>query len=218
MILVIGEFVSVLIYFVKASKFTTFSEVPKIVNVSRSINVLGVASDVAIAFTLIFLLQRSRTGFKRSETIINRLILFTINTGLLTSMCAIMSLISITVWPNTFIYITFFLCLSKLYSNTLFATLNARKSLAGGMPDDTDNHHTGSVSMNRIRPRTTEIESQTASRTLNERMLQIKVNTETTNFSDAKYPKQAKVPQPSDSDTDVASYPYEQKGGNFIEA
>lgn len=51
-----------------------------------------------------------------------------------------------------------------VYTNTLFATLNARKSLSGGMPDDTDNNHTGSVSMNRIRPRATEIESQTASR------------------------------------------------------
>lgn len=80
----------------RSSEFTLFSEVPKIANVSRSINVLGVASDVAIAVTLIFLLQRSRTGFKRSETIINRLILFTINTGLLTSMCAIMSLISVS--------------------------------------------------------------------------------------------------------------------------
>lgn len=75
--------------------FKTFVDISTIVNESRSINILGVASDVGIAATLIFLLQRSRTGFRRSETIINRLILFTINTGLLTSMAAAMSLISV---------------------------------------------------------------------------------------------------------------------------
>lgn len=197
-----------------SSEFTLFSEVPKIANVSRSINVLGVASDVAIAVTLIFLLQRSRTGFKRSETIINRLILFTINTGLLTSMCAIMSLISVRAFfcfkgfnsrgrlkVRKLTYFVFcvdyrlashfhlyhilplsqqaYVALQRIndslglyltpsnftvYTNTLFATLNARKSLVGGMPDDTDNNHTGSVSMNRIRPRATEIEPQSGSR------------------------------------------------------
>lgn len=78
-----------------SATFTTFTEVVKIVNISRVVNVLSAASDIGIAFVLIFLLQRSRTGFKRSETIINRLILFTINTGLLTSLCAVMSLITV---------------------------------------------------------------------------------------------------------------------------
>ena len=32
------------------------------------------------------------------------------------------------------------------------------------MPDDTENNNTGSVSLNRIRPRATEIESQTGSK------------------------------------------------------
>ena len=64
-------------------------------NESRSINILGAASDTAIALVLIYLLHQSRTGFKRSETIINRLILFTINTGALTSLCALVSLITV---------------------------------------------------------------------------------------------------------------------------
>ena len=77
----------------------------------------GVAGDVAIAGSLIFLLQQSRTGFRRSDSIINRLILFSLNTGLLTSLDAVMSLITITVLPTTFIYIMFFVTVSrcKLY-------------------------------------------------------------------------------------------------------
>ena len=81
----------------RSAQFSTFTQLPQIVNLSRVVNVLSAASDIGIAFVLIFLLQRSRTGFRRSETIINRLIIFTINTGLLTSMCAVMSLITVCV-------------------------------------------------------------------------------------------------------------------------
>lgn len=82
--------------------------------------------------TLIFLLQRSRTGFKRSDGIINRLILFSLNTGLLTGLDAVASLIAVSpldlfelrsctqmtpvqniVWSDTFIYILFFFNISR---------------------------------------------------------------------------------------------------------
>lgn len=104
----------------------------QIANWSRAINALAAVSDVAIAVILIFLLQRSRTGFRRSDSVINRLILFSLNTGLLTSIDALLSLITvrlkkssvqnylahywltqITVLPNTFVYITFFVTISR---------------------------------------------------------------------------------------------------------
>ncbi|KAF8829814.1 hypothetical protein HHX47_DHR2000090 [Lentinula edodes] len=43
--------------------------------------------------------------------------------------CAILSLISISIWPNTFIYITFYCALARLYANSFLATLNARDQL-----------------------------------------------------------------------------------------
>ena len=67
----------------------------QIANWSRAINALAAVSDVAIAVILIFLLQRSRTGFRRSDSVINRLILFSLNTGLLTSIDALLSLITV---------------------------------------------------------------------------------------------------------------------------
>jgi len=66
---------------------------------------------------------------------INKLIIFTMNTGLLTSLCAVASLVSILAAPNTYIYIGFFFCMSRLYSNTLVATLNARKSIRAAVDD-----------------------------------------------------------------------------------
>ena len=46
---------------------------------------------------LVVLLHRARTGFSKSETIINRLIVFSINTGMLTSTFAVLSLITVSV-------------------------------------------------------------------------------------------------------------------------
>jgi len=51
------------------------------------------------------------------------------NTGLLTSICAVASLVSITAAPNTFYYIGFFFCIGRLYCNSLLAALNVRKNI-----------------------------------------------------------------------------------------
>jgi len=134
--LVIGEFVLVVIYVAKAIHFTTFTQLTELKPLSMSVNAVAAAGDVLIAIFLCTLLQQSRTGFRKSDTMINKLILFSINTGLLTSICAVFSLISITVWPNTFIYIAFYFCLGRLYCNSLLATLNARKSLRGDSHDE----------------------------------------------------------------------------------
>jgi len=219
LLLVVGEFISTTLYFAKAVQFDSFDQLPQIFNISRSINILGAASDVAIAFTLIVLLHRSRTGFSRSETIITKLVIFTINTGLLTSGCAVLSLITITVFPNNFIYITFFVLIGKLYTNTLLATLNARRSSRGGMPDDTENGMTSStvnnVSMGRIRPRAFDVEAvntMKANQLAAQRsagILAIKVDTETTN--DVVRPTTGtRERKDSCSDSDSA-YPYESK-------
>ncbi|KAI9460056.1 hypothetical protein HD554DRAFT_2323905 [Boletus coccyginus] len=136
MTLVIGEFVLILVYSIPALRFQTFAQLATLKALSMSVNAVAAVGDVLIAALLCTLLQRSRTGFRRSDTMINKLIIFSINTGLLTSICAVASLISIAAWPNTFIYIAFYFCLGRLYCNSLLATLNARKSLRSESRDD----------------------------------------------------------------------------------
>ncbi|KAG6872102.1 hypothetical protein C0995_012988 [Termitomyces sp. Mi166 len=101
------------------------------------------AGDVLITLILCILLHHSRTGFHRSDTMINKLILFAVNTGFLTSLCAVASLISIVVAGDTFLYIAFYFCIGRLYSNSLLATLNARKMIRGSG----DGIHSTSVSL-----------------------------------------------------------------------
>ncbi|KAH7888030.1 hypothetical protein F5I97DRAFT_1828908 [Phlebopus sp. FC_14] len=136
MALVTGEFILVVVYVAKGLHFQTFVQLTQLKSLSMSVNAVAAAGDVLIAIFLCTLLQRSRTGFRRSDTMITKLIVFTINTGLLTSVCAVASLVSIAVWPTTFIYIAFYFCLGRLYCNSLLATLNARKGLRGESNDE----------------------------------------------------------------------------------
>ncbi|KIL62133.1 hypothetical protein M378DRAFT_166117 [Amanita muscaria Koide BX008] len=125
-ILIVGEFVSVVVFLGLSVRFRTFTELATLKSLSVTINALAAAGDVLIAVTLCILLHRSRTGFHRSNTMINKLIMFAVNTGCFTSLCALASLISITVAGTTFFYIAFFFSIGRLYSNSLLATLNAR--------------------------------------------------------------------------------------------
>ncbi|KAH9853719.1 hypothetical protein C2E23DRAFT_91919 [Lenzites betulinus] len=128
-ILVLGEFSVGMAYSIKAVSFTTFLEDTRLKSLSIATNAFAAAGDVTIAVLMCKILHDSRTGFSKSDTLINKLMMFSVNTGILTSICACLSLITILAMPNTFVYITFFFLLGRVYSNTLMATLNARKSL-----------------------------------------------------------------------------------------
>ncbi|THH29894.1 hypothetical protein EUX98_g4297 [Antrodiella citrinella] len=93
-----------------------------------------IAADITIAFSLCFFLHTSRTGIRKTESLINILIMYTINTGLLTAADSTAGLITFVVMPNNMVYITFYLQLSKLYINAYLATLNARENLRDRSP------------------------------------------------------------------------------------
>ncbi|EKM53078.1 uncharacterized protein PHACADRAFT_210799 [Phanerochaete carnosa HHB-10118-sp] len=86
-------------------------------------------SDCAIAATLCTILIRRRTGFKRTDSIIRTLILYSISTCALTSSVSIASVISYTAMPHNFIFIGLGVLLPMLMSNSLLALLNSRDTL-----------------------------------------------------------------------------------------
>ncbi|KAG6886937.1 hypothetical protein C0995_003069 [Termitomyces sp. Mi166 len=55
-------------------QYKTFEDLLKINNLTVTINTLSTATNILIAATLCFMLYSARTGFKRSDTIINRLL------------------------------------------------------------------------------------------------------------------------------------------------
>ncbi|KAH0839436.1 hypothetical protein J3R83DRAFT_219 [Lanmaoa asiatica] len=105
-------------------------------DLSMSINAVAAAGDVLIAVFLCTLLQRSRTGFRRSDTMINKLVSVHVDGAFFSERRVRSRSCSIAAWPATFIYIAFYFCLGRLYCNSLLATLNARKGLRGESRSD----------------------------------------------------------------------------------
>jgi len=92
---------------------------------------LGVATDIFTAASLSYFLHRMRTGYKKSDTLINRLIIYSVNTGTLTSVFSAAVLISYNMMPDNLIFIALYFLLSKLYANSCLATLNTRRFVHG---------------------------------------------------------------------------------------
>ncbi|KAJ7893215.1 hypothetical protein B0H13DRAFT_2527731 [Mycena leptocephala] len=128
LLLVVATAASGTAWVVLALNAGTYEKLLAISPLTISINALSTAADVIITSTLCFMLHRTRPASLRH-------ILFTINTGLLTSLCAIASLISLIVSPTTLIYASFYFCIGRLYSNALLASLNARDIIRGHIND-----------------------------------------------------------------------------------
>ncbi|KII84926.1 hypothetical protein PLICRDRAFT_45769 [Plicaturopsis crispa FD-325 SS-3] len=86
------------------------------------------AVDVLIAGSMMMILRevRVKSPFKATDTLITRLMVHTVQTGLVTAVTAGIELILFLVYPNNNFHGAAAYILAKLYSNVLLATFNAR--------------------------------------------------------------------------------------------
>ncbi|PIL35025.1 hypothetical protein GSI_02812 [Ganoderma sinense ZZ0214-1] len=98
-------------------------------------NGLSVICDLLIAAAMCMYLNTKRTGFRRTDSIIDRLMMYAINRGLLTATCQACHMILTIAFPGRLIYFPFALLDGKLYCNTLLATLNAQRAMRGDEPN-----------------------------------------------------------------------------------
>jgi len=109
-------------YFTEVSTFKYSTSLP--------LGLFSVIPDVLISGSLCYFLKSSKnkvSGIKSTEVIIDLLMQYAINRVLLTSAAVIAELVCTLAMPESFSYLALDFCVGKLYSNTLLATLNARK-------------------------------------------------------------------------------------------
>jgi len=95
-----------------------------------SIQVVAAAADVAIAAGLVVLLIKNRErALKGSRSILQKLLIMTINTGVWTALFSIFTFALYIAFKGTFICATLYFPLCPLYCNTVLANLNARHFL-----------------------------------------------------------------------------------------
>ncbi|OJT08158.1 hypothetical protein TRAPUB_954 [Trametes pubescens] len=82
-------------------------------------------ADCAITVALVWHLRKHKTGFVATDDIVNRIIRLTVQTGLITALCAVIDLVLFLATPSG-LHLVFNLPLSKLYTNSLMSSLNSR--------------------------------------------------------------------------------------------
>ncbi|OJT12910.1 hypothetical protein TRAPUB_10541 [Trametes pubescens] len=88
-----------------------------------------VSCDIILTGSLTWVLLKKRTGFKNTDSLIAVIVLYSINTGLMTGVFGLLVFIFALVMPNNLVYIGISIFGTKLYINSVLAVLNSRKSL-----------------------------------------------------------------------------------------
>ncbi|KAF7348653.1 hypothetical protein MVEN_01383700 [Mycena venus] len=91
---------------------------------------MGTTNDLIITSTLVVILHRRRKdAFRRTAALVDQVILWTLETGMLMSVTGIISLACFVTMRENFIWFAIFLVEAKIFSNSLLASLNSRETL-----------------------------------------------------------------------------------------
>ncbi|KAG7095637.1 hypothetical protein E1B28_006360 [Marasmius oreades] len=88
-------------------------------------------ADFLIALTLIILLSRASRMIPSEKTRLEKIMMVSVETGLITGCAALTELIFFLAFRNSMLHFILFYILPKLYSNSMMATLNARLAIPG---------------------------------------------------------------------------------------
>jgi len=123
---------------INAYRFGSLANAGVVAAVGNTSLGLGAFTDIFTAMALCWYLRKLKTGSKQADTLITRLTLYAINTGLLGSAIGSACLVTYAVLPHKFIFIALYFVQIKLYANSFLATLNTRQGLKGRGMDDSD--------------------------------------------------------------------------------
>ncbi|KAJ7851104.1 hypothetical protein B0H13DRAFT_2086311 [Mycena leptocephala] len=91
---------------------------------------VGTTNDLIIATTLVVLLRNQHTDVhQRTAALVEKLILWSIETGILTSAYSITTLACFLTMKENFIWLAFFVVGARVFSSSLLASLNSRATL-----------------------------------------------------------------------------------------
>lgn len=80
----------------------------KVAWLAKLVHGFDAVTGVSLVVAFVIYLRRARTGFRKTETMINRLVVFTIHVGILTSVCGVLALIFVspvaTFYPQTIFF------------------------------------------------------------------------------------------------------------------
>ncbi|KAI0739494.1 hypothetical protein C8Q80DRAFT_1274554 [Daedaleopsis nitida] len=126
----------------------------------------GTLADILITASLVVLLKRHQSGFNllrhtsltmrppppgilfdRLDNFLDKIIYWTVNNGAITSIVGLVVIVTFSVMPENMVFLAVHLLLSKLYANSLLATLNFRAAHRGRGFETTDRDNSVTIPM-----------------------------------------------------------------------
>ncbi|KAJ7106227.1 hypothetical protein C8R44DRAFT_805907 [Mycena epipterygia] len=106
-----------------------FSRIPLLYRSAEVWFISSSLADVCIAVRLAFALRKKKTGIRATDCAIDTIIRMTVQTGMLTALFGLLDVTCFLILPGETVNFIWAIPLSKLYSNCLMSTLNARTHL-----------------------------------------------------------------------------------------
>ncbi|EIW53736.1 uncharacterized protein TRAVEDRAFT_52859 [Trametes versicolor FP-101664 SS1] len=135
--------------FIGADQDSSFEEEFALGTKNAIASALALVGDLLLTSVLIYVLHRSRTGYKRTDSMIDLMIMYSVGTGLLTEIAEILTTILAMVYPAQQVYVVvgipatkceWLLCsmdkvqiideFAEVCANTLLVALNSRQYIA----------------------------------------------------------------------------------------
>ncbi|KAF8916012.1 hypothetical protein CPB85DRAFT_1453612 [Mucidula mucida] len=139
----------------EAKTITVYTDQYKLKPYLLAYNALGAFLDCLIAGSMIFFLMQNRTKFKSTNSMLTRLMVYCVTTGIFTSMAAILTIITLAIWDKTMIDHPFYCALPRhrdftVYGASLFGILNARNDIRNGASSPTAPYSANEISLSLI--------------------------------------------------------------------
>ncbi|KAI0078275.1 hypothetical protein K474DRAFT_1706666 [Panus rudis PR-1116 ss-1] len=152
---------------------------------------LQVSCDFLITGTLIYILWNSRTGFRKTDSVLYRLMRGAIQTGLFAGIFSIADLITFLALPQTNLYGMFAIPIGRIYTNTLLDTLLARDELREKLAASVDMDTTRGAGLQQLSGRSTV---QWAKREPPVQLTEVSVSQDVVTFNDEGFSAPLFVP------------------------
>jgi len=141
-LLAIGQLICAMLMAWKVHEFPAWAAFANFTNLIIAWMTTTILVDVTITVILVWYLRRHKTGLQGTDQLVDRIIRLTIQTGMLTSVWALIDLILFLTLPNAS-HLMFQIPMVKMYTNSLMSSLNSRGSNQPKIHQDTmDGVHT----------------------------------------------------------------------------
>ncbi|KZT39158.1 hypothetical protein SISSUDRAFT_665168 [Sistotremastrum suecicum HHB10207 ss-3] len=113
----------------EATYITDLIRIPTNMHMMTACLVICVSSDVVITLSMCYYLYKGRTGYKRTDTLLTTLIIYSINTGIVTAIGDTMVVILSQALPENVAFFAVFEVTIELFANAMLTSLNTRTQL-----------------------------------------------------------------------------------------